>query len=363
MNQAAKPFLTSLESVRGLAALSVALFHSYHLVPVDGVRVFDHRLWQLHGATETVLRLIMVPFNGGAAVSLFFVLSGFVLHLSVRRETPLTPPSALRFSARRLLRIYPPLALNLIAIAVTWAICAQVFPDAGFAPFTFEQVADNFALRDTLVNGVTWTLLVEIMAVPCILLTTLAWERWGLRGIIGCTLGFFLVAVTPLNLKFDFVKSWYLFSSGMLVAELFVTGRNLDKRRAQALFALSLASLMLARLLLGHWSKWSVLVEAIASTGLIAALVLGPKGLAHGALSSSASRFLGRVSYSFYLYHPLALMVAFPLLWHSWQGWMEQNPILSSTLLAAVSVPPALLMGLISYRLIERPVIAIGRMI
>lgn len=80
-------FLTELESVRGLAALSVAIFHSAHIVPVDGKPFFFlKKFYQLDSGSEIVMRLLMTIFSGGAAVSMFFVLSGFVLMLSLMRD-------------------------------------------------------------------------------------------------------------------------------------------------------------------------------------------------------------------------------------------------------------------------------------
>ena len=94
--------MPELESVRGLAALSVALFHSAAIVPINGnTEIYRITLWHLDSAAITAMRLVMVVFSGGAPVSIFFVLSGFVLMLALMRDT--RPPVALSiaFAARR----------------------------------------------------------------------------------------------------------------------------------------------------------------------------------------------------------------------------------------------------------------------
>ena len=100
-----KDFIIALESIRGLAALSVALFHSFHLLPVNGVRVYNTTIWNVPSADGLLMRLTMVLFNGGAAVSLFFVLSGFVLALSLHRDERQVGAKASSFFVRRTFRI------------------------------------------------------------------------------------------------------------------------------------------------------------------------------------------------------------------------------------------------------------------
>jgi len=130
-------FIVGLESIRGLAALSVALFHSFHLLPVDGIRVYDITLWNAPSTDGLLMRLIMIPFNGGAAVSLFFVLSGFVLALSLRRDNRALELKAWAFVLRRFFGIYPALAINVGLYAVVIAIIASyapIIPVSNFLP-------------------------------------------------------------------------------------------------------------------------------------------------------------------------------------------------------------------------------------
>ena len=78
--------LTELDSLRGLAALSVVFAHYLHVFPVGGE--VDR---MAHVATRTPLYL---AYAGHEAVILFFLLSGFVLALPFLGGTTLTSSSA-----------------------------------------------------------------------------------------------------------------------------------------------------------------------------------------------------------------------------------------------------------------------------
>ena len=355
-------FLSGLESVRGIAALAVALFHSFHLIPVDGTRAFDLRLWDISDATQAMMRLLFIPFNGGAAVILFFVLSGFVLYLSLKSVFCLSIASAAKFSARRFLRIYPALAVNILAFAIVWILFDRQFPQFGMKPYDTVLLVQNLALRDYSVNGVTWTLLIELLAVPGILIAKLVDLKWPKYGLAICALSFFIIAVTPLNFKFEFVKFYYLFALGMLVAKAYLAGAKLSAHGHAWILSSSLAFLLCARIILGHYSKWTVLVEGVSSAGLIAAIVLLPTARINRALEARPLRFLGRVSFSFYLYHPLALGVIYNILSVIMYPWMIAHPILGSSLIGLTTVPIALPLAWIAFRLIERPSITVRRL-
>jgi peptidoglycan/LPS O-acetylase OafA/YrhL len=100
-------FVPGIDTLRFLAALWVVFYHG--AAPPLGALVP-----QQYASIATALARL--PFNGNAAVVLFFVISGFCIHLSnVRRERV----AVTRFLVQRILRIVPPLVvIQLIAMAL-----------------------------------------------------------------------------------------------------------------------------------------------------------------------------------------------------------------------------------------------------
>jgi peptidoglycan/LPS O-acetylase OafA/YrhL len=129
-----------------------------------------------------MMRLIMVLFNGGAAVSLFFVLSGFVLTLSLHRDSRPLVPKAWAFSRRRFFRIYPTLAINIGVFAIVIAIVASYLPVIPVTTFQPSQIVANLLLEDYPVNGATWSLMIEIVAIPFVFVGYCIARRWGVFG-------------------------------------------------------------------------------------------------------------------------------------------------------------------------------------
>jgi len=91
--------LQSVDSLRGIAALAV---------------VVDHAVLHAHlttAASGTVLWIQTVLRRGDLGVSLFFVISGFCIHLTAASGRQFT---ALQFWKRRLRRLYPPYFVALV---------------------------------------------------------------------------------------------------------------------------------------------------------------------------------------------------------------------------------------------------------
>ena len=122
----AKParFIAELQSLRGLAALTVMIHHcSFYYIYAPGPKKWAE-----------------VLFNAHAAVVVFYVLSGFVLYESLKAST-ITANAALRFYVRRLFRIYPALWLA-CALGVTYVALFQGHP---FPPLCFAMVLGQFS--------------------------------------------------------------------------------------------------------------------------------------------------------------------------------------------------------------------------
>src|ERR1700733_5961474 len=101
---AAASRVTSLDSVRGLAALTVVVCH--YLILLAGTPFAEHvSPWLAYPP----LSLFKTAYG---AVVLFFVLSGYVLALSLRSES--NTPSWSGFAVRRFCRIWPPYAATIL---------------------------------------------------------------------------------------------------------------------------------------------------------------------------------------------------------------------------------------------------------
>src|SRR6202034_3483428 len=88
--------LAFIHGLRGIAALAVALFHCYDSTPVA-----DHVMATIPSFVDFVIR------RGFLGVDLFFVISGFVISLTLYRRLS-TLSEFGRFFLRRQLRLDPP---------------------------------------------------------------------------------------------------------------------------------------------------------------------------------------------------------------------------------------------------------------
>jgi peptidoglycan/LPS O-acetylase OafA/YrhL len=105
--------LLSVDVVRGLACLAVVFYH---------VGIFSHV-----AERPSPWRYLFFPFSfGSIGVTMFIVVSGFCIHLSVARKmAPMqdSPSHWGRFWKRRFLRLYPPyLAAIGLSVAIFYAI-------------------------------------------------------------------------------------------------------------------------------------------------------------------------------------------------------------------------------------------------
>jgi peptidoglycan/LPS O-acetylase OafA/YrhL len=360
-------FHPRIESLRGVAALMVAVFHSIHLLPVDGIsHVYLRTISDVHGAQAITTRLLMVLFNGGAAVSLFFVMSGLVLALSLQRDERPVPRLAPAFVARRFFRIYPPLAFNvLVYAAAIWIVSSEwrwLYRDSPSA----RALYDNLILVDTGVNGATWSLAVELLAVPFILLVhllTRGRNRWLI--LIPAALARIALFSPFLLFRFRYLYLFlFLFIWGMAIPLLAPSWvRRLSPRVTMVGLSAGALFLLGARFVFGYWSRTSLGVEGIGATILVSIVAygreIGPLRLLDGAVV----RFLGRTSYSFYLYHPLCLSLGVPIVTASLSSTplAAEYPLAVGLLIAVVTVLPAALAGKLSFDWIERPSVRLGR--
>lgn len=135
-----KQHLKFLDGLRGLAALYVLVAHARWLL-WEG---YSEGYVQHPEAYPLPAKLLMYFFStfryGHAAVMLFFVLSGFVIHLRYAKQLNAQPDSAhfdwIPFVVRRFRRLYPPLLFAILLTLVLDSLGAAL----GF-PIYFQQTA------------------------------------------------------------------------------------------------------------------------------------------------------------------------------------------------------------------------------
>ena len=116
--------------------------------------------------------------NGSAAVTLFFVLSGFVLTLSLNRMTGTGSHIAFVFLGRRLIRLWLPI-LFMLAVFVTlfFATGSKIWGQGQPIHTGKSRSACAFVQRQNKRRCLR--LQVEVFAAPFILLAWFASRRWG----------------------------------------------------------------------------------------------------------------------------------------------------------------------------------------
>ncbi|MBZ9841907.1 acyltransferase family protein [Mesorhizobium sp. CA5] len=302
-----REFVPGLEAARGVAALMVALFHCGQATYYASTRQAVSLVQGSYRSQSYLDAAFRIAGNGHGAVVFFFVLSGFVLMMMLSRQTDDLKASAGPFFIGRVLRIYP-------AIFSTIAIFVGLFLLTGMSlgpaeVYTTRNVMANALLLRTDINGVMWSLQTEMIAAPLIFLLYWSWRRWGAVALV-------LPALILLGLSFSgqwsgtpgkgvSLGNFYSFVSGMIACAY---GRKIVARlpRPALSLALAVAGFALSRPLLGWWSNWSVIFET-AFAGFISALIAYGVPLRKGRLMAVA-RYFGRISFSFYLLHPLVLI-------------------------------------------------------
>jgi len=373
-------FLTTVESVRGIAALYVAVAHTMIYI------LFIHYnapLFDLANYREVLIRIAEGLIHGPMAVMVFFVISGLVIGRSldgVAAGPPATQSYAI-FLIRRFLRLYPAHIAALTAILVIGWLCLRgrapvdfsayqpaddiYFTDwlqADFNPLHLKTIIANYAMVRWSMNLVVWSLFVEICAAP--LLPLFHWlSRRNSTTLDAVTTGVLLV-LCVIAWSHLAVEYWFAFYLGMLVDS---RGREwvafATKRCSPGLaLALSYALMAAPAILLTDRPPATSILEVAGAFSLISLVVWCDKSKLFGVLDHPLLRWNGRRSYSFYLWHYFILTMAVRGLYLAFAAdRLHRHEILVCALTAAVTIAAALAVAQLSYRFVEVPFIGFGR--
>ena len=239
-----------IDQLRGFAALAVVLCHaavSSEAAVATPLLQPGHELARFFGW-------------GYLGVPLFFVISGFCIHLPAAAALTVNAaarPSWPRFFQRRFWRLYPSylaaLALAAALLLLTtgglhldWrGLLAQVFLVHTLHPATFDGL-----------NPPAWTLAVEAQLYLAYPIVLFLFSRWGVRG--GLALVLVVTMLYRVSLNFDVVPAPY----GGIAWEVFLA-RWFEWTLGAAIAAWAVGTVTIPRALRSPWVAAAVLAFAV----------------------------------------------------------------------------------------------------
>jgi len=345
--------VASLDSLRGLAALSVVTCHYFILLANTPFGQYVSP-WFLFPP----LSLFKTAYG---AVILFFVLSGYVLALSLRDEAGGLSWGG--FAVRRFCRIWPPYAATILisfligyvalasetSLPSVWQVNTWHRDD-----ITLGNLIDQIGMATSRISLDVpgWSLVHELritLAFPLMLFC--------LRRAPATTIGasFFLqiadqcgppwlaglIPGTAIYIVYFAAGAWLALNNARI---------PLLKQTTPPTKALLAATAVLFLATPGN-QPWDGVIAGLGAILIIAIVITSPK--IGRLLSAPWCAALGRVSYSLYLTHVVVLMA----LGRGLGGWL---PV---WLILIIAAPVIGIVAWIGYRWVEQPSIRIGRLI
>jgi peptidoglycan/LPS O-acetylase OafA/YrhL len=370
-----------LDYVRGIAVLSVVLFHalgsaySYSALPWD-------RLFRSFNFPASFIALLPLHF-GWIGVPIFFVVSGFCIHLSFEKQGR----EWRSFFIRRFFRIYPAYLAALILFAFLYTNRNH---DIGLQFITHAFLIHNFN-ADTFhgINSSFWTIAIEVqlyLLYPLLvaLVAKFGWRRTLiLLATVECLVDGWNAAIqTMLGLArydsvspeiFSYLRNidspiltflnaspfgyWFSWSLGACAADAWMKNRQLPLARSSTLFwVLLVVAAYFARPLAPFFFTLSAV---LATTAIVKYMSAATVRVCRPNFWLEQLRRAGIWSYSIYLLHqPLLELMCGTL-----SRQFPAMPSLLKLICCLTFCPIIFLIAAIWYRLIESPGIGLGKRI
>ncbi|MEY9952031.1 acyltransferase family protein [Leifsonia sp. EB34] len=298
------PLVTRRDARRAAAPRSrLALLDILRLAAALSVVAYHWLFWGVeHGAIHSfgVTPVSWLAAYGFLGVQLFFLISGFVIFLSASGR------EASAFAAGRATRLYPAFWAGVTLTSATLLLTARAAPLELLPKFLANLTMAPAVFRQPQLDGVYWTLTLELQFYALVFLFLLFRRRrwletffplWAI-GMLGTTL--FVPGVAALPLCGDLFT---LFAGGALIAMISRTGWTV--LRAAGLLA-SVVGGVVATIRHADESGDGAATDPIALVVVVVllfALVFVLTQPRVAALPIPGSRFLGALTYPLYLSH------------------------------------------------------------
>lgn len=350
-----KPRLEFLDALRGLAAAYVVLYHMT-LMP-------DPHLLLPRWAEKGVLM-------GGTGVTLFFMVSAFSLYYTMPMRQESSRP-VLSFYLHRFFRVAPLFyALIIVSLLRDWSF--GVVHPVGQVMASIMFVFNFIPLGQEGFVWAGWTIGVEMVfyaVFPLIYARvtnranalSLVFSMLLLWLLIGLMLDYLMMPEgwRASILQWSTFKHFPIFAAGIVLYFWFMDTCDRERDRASAGNAALLGGVFCYVALIQGWLPnvfgdfyyW----QAVSYGLIFAGLAMSPWRL----LVNPFTTFLGKVSYSLYLLHPMLVYLLIPV----YRKIYAQQPDLTVAFLACAGLTFLILIPLsyLSYRMIELPGIRLGK--
>jgi peptidoglycan/LPS O-acetylase OafA/YrhL len=352
-----------LQSLRGLAALSVAIGHTALCV--------DNSSQNLAIFTTRIL------FQSNTAVIFFFVLSGLVLGSSLQRMTSVPlGRRLLTFSIRRIFRLVPVAILSLLFAAAVFKLLegrsipgmAPWFQGYFHVPLTFENLIKNMLFTEMNINGVLWSIRVELLVIPFLPLFAMLMATTSLAvdivliGTLFTIPWFFLPTGNSLGAQLYL----FCFYTGMCLYKF--SGTNAAGIITRGDFLLgTVAVVVVAEILwlLGNLPiACKYLVDDLAAAQILLFVMLRTEAPALRILEIEGIKQLGDVSYSFYAF---GLAITVGIFFFVFQvvsppaAFGHLYGFVAVFLVSAIQIIITFVFSIFLFRRVETPSIKVGR--
>jgi peptidoglycan/LPS O-acetylase OafA/YrhL len=328
-----------LDYLRALAAWLVVWDHLANIVPASQHLHLPLAQWVRNNVTGP---LGIIQDFGWFGVALFFLISGFIISDRAAVESPY------RFVVRRVLRIYPMLA---VATFVSMALgMTAPLPSLGAIALTLT-LANYLIYPQIVLVGVAWTLIIEVIFY---VMTAVSQAARGSPHRIVFNLAFVALVIWA---RGAFGRNFGLFATAAGYIPILVMGQTvywwLEKKRLSAPVGLAY---LLAAAAVFLWSLRAMHPEFLPAANSyfisVAYALLLFIALLHAKLPERrVVRFLSETSYSLYLLHGIVGQLLLVTL-------MPRMPLsLAISFAAAVSLAAAC----VTYWLVERPTQGLAR--
>ncbi|HEX9059981.1 MAG TPA: acyltransferase [Clostridia bacterium] len=358
-----------LDSLRGLAALTVFFGHAVLMINYDNIFNLFH---------NTALHIF---WDGAAAVVLFFLLSGFVLTLPYVKEQDKSI-EYFPFLIRRIFRIYP---AYIAALALSLILKIFLFNRAGISDFgsfvnqfwgwktgdlTFSSlvrhvimIGPNFERGE--IDPIIWSLIVEMkisVIFPLFIFFTKKINKLWVGSVVlilslvfGYLSGKYLINYFP-TLTQDIFLYLPVFIFGSLLAKfhVLIIVRVKKLSRAQKLGLIVLGIILYSSRFSLHFIGISYNnYNYVVSLGVAIIIVFSLSSVtAKKLLTLKPVKFLGDISYSFYLFHFPIIMTVISIVYRKFH---------SVRLSFAISLFIGIIVSYLGYRFVEVPFQSVGR--